>query len=57
MNDIKVRNNGGVSEVYAGVSGSYNEGFHGLYQSGLYKSTDAGATFTKVGEFNCARRS
>lgn len=49
VNDIKVRNNGGVSEVYAGVSGGYNEGFHGLYQSGLYKSTDAGATFTKVG--------
>lgn len=49
VNDIKVRNNGGVSEVYAGVSGGYNEGFHGLYQSGLYKSTDAGANFTKVG--------
>lgn len=49
INDIKVRNNGGVSEVYAGVSGGYNEGFHGLYQSGLYKSIDAGATFTKVG--------
>ena len=49
VNDIKVRNNGGVSEVYAGVSGGYNEGFHGLYQSGLYKSTDAGASFTKVG--------
>lgn len=49
VNDIKVRNNGGVSEVYAGVSGGYNEGFHGLYQSGLYKSTDTGNTFTKVG--------
>ena len=49
VNDIKVRNNGGVSEVYAGVSGGYNEGFHGLFQSGLYKSTDAGANFTKVG--------
>ena len=47
VNDIKVRNNGGVSEVYAGVSGGYNEGFHGLYQSGLYKSTD-GSNFTRI---------
>lgn len=47
INDIKVRNNNGVSEVYAGVSGGYNEGFHGLYEAGLYKSTD-GANFSKV---------
>lgn len=48
INDIKVRNNGGVSEVYAGVSGAYNFGaFHGISQAGLYKSTDGGATFTK----------
>ncbi|WBX99014.1 T9SS type A sorting domain-containing protein [Chryseobacterium gambrini] len=48
INDIKVRNNGGVSEVYAGVSGNYNDGaFQGLSQAGLYKSTDGGATFTK----------
>ncbi len=47
VNDIKVRNNGGVSEVYAGVSGGYNEGFHGLFQSGLYKSTD-GSNFTRI---------
>ncbi len=47
INDIKVRNNNGVSEVYAGVSGGYNEGLHGLYNAGLYKSTD-GTNFTKV---------
>lgn len=48
INDIKVRNNAGVSEVYAGVSGNYNDGaWQGLNQAGLYKSTDGGATFTK----------
>jgi len=52
INDIKVRNNNGVSEVYAGVSGAYvgisfNDGWQGLSQAGLYKSTDGGATFTK----------
>ncbi|KAA0127360.1 T9SS type A sorting domain-containing protein [Chryseobacterium sp. SN22] len=48
INDIKVRNNAGVSEVYAGVSGAYNDGaFNGLNQAGLYKSTNGGTTFTK----------
>jgi photosystem II stability/assembly factor-like uncharacterized protein len=52
VNDIKVRNNNGVSEVYAGVSGgnvgrNFNDGFAGLYQAGIYKSTDGGATFTR----------
>lgn len=48
INDIKVRNNAGVSEVYAGVSGNYNDGaYQGLAQAGLYKSTNGGATFTK----------
>lgn len=48
INDIKVRNNAGVSEVYAGVSGNYNDGvWQGLSQAGLYKSTDGGTTFVK----------
>jgi hypothetical protein len=48
INDIKVRNNAGGSEVYAGVSGNYNDGaFQGLAQAGLYKSTNGGTTFTK----------
>ncbi|MGS0749097.1 T9SS type A sorting domain-containing protein [Halpernia sp. GG3] len=52
INDIKVRNNAGVSEIYAGVSGGYNAGsFNGLYEAGLYKSTDGGATFTRNTSF------
>lgn len=45
---IKVVNNNGVSEVYAGVSGSYLSDaatFIGLSEAGLYKSTD-GTNFT-----------
>ena len=45
---IKVVNNNGVSEVYAGVAGSYfgdSATFAGLYEAGLYKSTD-GTNFT-----------
>lgn len=45
---IKVVNNNGASEVYAGVSGSYlgdTATFIGLYEAGLYKSTD-GTNFT-----------
>lgn len=45
---IKVVNNNGVSEVYAGVSGTYFADaatFAGLSQAGLYKSSD-GTNFT-----------
>ena len=45
---VRVVNNNGVSEVYAGVAGSYfgdAATFGGLDQSGLYKSTD-GTNFT-----------
>ncbi|MDP9961735.1 T9SS type A sorting domain-containing protein [Chryseobacterium lathyri] len=45
---IKVVNNNGVSEVYAGVSGTYFADaatFAGLNEAGLYKSTD-GTNFT-----------
>ncbi|REC79969.1 glycosyl hydrolase [Chryseobacterium elymi] len=45
---IKVVNNNGVSEVYAGVAGTYFGDaltFAGLYEAGLYKSTD-GTNFT-----------
>ena len=47
---IKVVNNNGVSEVYAGVAGTYFADaatFAGLYESGLYKSTD-GTNFTRL---------
>ncbi|MDF2830962.1 WD40/YVTN/BNR-like repeat-containing protein [Chryseobacterium indoltheticum] len=49
--DIQVVNNNGVSEVYAGVAGTYfgdmsgNVSFVGVYEAGLYKSTD-GINFT-----------
>ena len=52
VNDIKVRNNNGVSEVYAGVSGGFNETFNGLSSGGIYKSTDGGANFVKNKTFN-----
>ncbi len=52
VTDIKVRNNNGTSEVYAGVAAGYVgwsfvDGQGGIYQAGLYKSTNGGATFTK----------
>ncbi|SFI12456.1 T9SS type A sorting domain-containing protein [Halpernia frigidisoli] len=55
VNDIKVRNNKGVSEVYAGVSAgnaTIGGAFNGLYQAGLYKSTDGGATFARNTTFD-----
>ncbi|MGS0749098.1 T9SS type A sorting domain-containing protein [Halpernia sp. GG3] len=59
INDIKVRSFKGVSEIYAGVSGGYvgrnfNDGFSGLYEAGLYKSTDGGATFTRNTNFEAS---
>lgn len=45
---IKVINKNGVSEVLAGVAGTYfgdTQTFGGLYEAGLYKSTD-GTNFT-----------
>lgn len=52
INSIKVRNNNGVSEIYAGLSGgnvgiTFSSGSLGSYQAGLYKSTDGGATFVR----------
>lgn len=52
VNDIKIRNVNGTSEIFVGVSGGYSEGWQGLYQSGLYVSTDGGNTFTKNDNFN-----
>lgn len=56
VNSIKVRNNAGVSEVYVGVSGGYAGGvLNGTYDTGLYRSTDAGTTFTRLPSFYLAR--
>lgn len=52
VNDIKVRNNGGVSEVFVGVSGGSVDGtLSGYYDTGLYKSTDGGSSFTRLPGF------
>lgn len=50
VTSIKVVNNNGNSEVYAGLSGGYTsdtQTFLGLYEAGLYKSTN-GTTFSKL---------
>lgn len=49
VNDIVVRNEGGSSVVYAGVTGRYYEGaFHGSAQAGLQRSTDGGSSWSQV---------
>ena len=53
INDIVVRDNGGVSEVYAAVAGGFYQSanspsnFQGLDEMGLYKSVDGGANWTR----------
>ena len=52
VNDIKVRNNAGTSELYVAVSGGSVDGtLSGYYDTGLYKSTDGGANFTRLNTF------
>lgn len=52
VNDIKVRNNNGISEVYVAVSGSIlGEALNGYYNTGLYKSTDIGDNFSRINAF------
>ena len=53
INDIVVRNNGGVSEIYVAAGDSFYSSanattFLGGPQYGLYKSTDGGATWTEL---------
>lgn len=48
ITDIKVRDNNGQSELFVGVAGRLDDVFIGNYESGLYKSTDGGTTFTRV---------
>ncbi len=50
VTSIKVVNNNGNSEVYAGIAGGYigeTQTFFSLYEAGLYKSTD-GTNFSKL---------
>ena len=52
VNDIKVRNNAGTSELYVAVSGGSVDGtLSGYYDTGLYKSTDGGSNFTRLNTF------
>ncbi len=53
INDIKIRNNGGVSEIYVAAGDSYYGSanattYLGGPAFGLYKSVDGGATFSEV---------
>ena len=53
INDVKIKNNGGTSEIYVAVSdaryGASNATtFVGSLTYGLYKSVDGGANWTKV---------
>ena len=52
VNDIKVRNNNGASEVYVGLGNTTGapelQQFIGVNEVGLYKSIDAGANFTQI---------
>ena len=49
VTDIIVRNESGSSVVYAGVGGHYYEGqWHGSANTGLWRSTDGGSTWTQV---------
>lgn len=49
INDIAIKNNGGVSEIYAAVGDGFGGGSylnHSTY--GVYKSTNGGTTWTKL---------
>ena len=50
INDIKAWNNNGVTEVFIGVAGAYDgfRDFPGTNTTGLYKSIDNGATWSKL---------
>ncbi|MED5451673.1 MAG: PKD domain-containing protein [Candidatus Neomarinimicrobiota bacterium] len=55
VTDIIVRNESGSSVVYAGVGGHYYEGkWHGSSNTGLWRSTDGGGTWTQVAELTPA---
>ena len=51
INDIAIKNNGGVSEIYAAVGDGYdasNSTFFNSTSYGLYKSINGGSTWTKL---------
>ena len=49
INDIAIKNNGGVSEIYAAVSDGFGGGSYiNAVNYGLYKSVNGGATWTAL---------
>jgi photosystem II stability/assembly factor-like uncharacterized protein len=49
INDIKTRNNGGTTEIYAALSDAYSDGsIMGSESFGLYKSVNNGDSWTKI---------
>jgi PA domain/Secretion system C-terminal sorting domain len=48
INDIKIRNNSGVSELYVAVGDTYNYAYIGANNYGMYKTTNGGATWTTI---------
>ncbi len=50
INDIVAWNNGGTTEVFIGVAGAHagNSQFPGAQKTGLYKTTNAGTSWTQV---------
>ena len=49
INDVAIRNNGGISEIYVAAAATGSAGASlGAYQFGLYKSDNGGATWTEV---------
>lgn len=53
VNDLVIRNNSGNSEVYVGIGSSHYKDiliptFLGVYQYGLFKSTDNGGNWLKI---------
>ena len=49
INDLSVRNNSGISEIFFSATPKfYMEQWHSMETGGLWKSTDGGANFTKV---------
>ena len=49
INDVAIKNNGGVSEIYAAVGDGFTSGAYANASNyGVYKSVNGGATWTKL---------
>ena len=53
INDLVVRNEGGASVIYAAVDGNFYQGDWSIFENtGLYRSTNGGTTWTQVMSIN-----